>query len=222
VRLGRTDFVVLDLHRWCGQTRMRSNRSSRAFPWSEAMARDEDEPVGGAAEQPSGPWLADYSARVAMTGEETMRAGTSAADRWARRSLDDQEWTVDSVTADVIADWEEMTPLVGRWLDLWLEAVQQAMKGGDRVSDDGRQATGSGQPDLIGLVTRRLEEYVQLWEGAASRLRDSSYRSEHLLDDWFRFWGNAVRDMTAGAALLWDAGGAPRPGADRDSGADEQ
>jgi hypothetical protein len=40
-------------------------------------------------------------------------------------SLEDGEWSVDTVTADVIADWEEMTPLLGRWLDLWLEAVQQ-------------------------------------------------------------------------------------------------
>ena len=42
------------------------------------------------------------------------------------------EWTVDTVTADVIADWEEMTPLMGRWLDLWLEALQQPIRGARR------------------------------------------------------------------------------------------
>jgi len=56
------------------------------------------------------------------------------------------------------------------------------------------------------LVARRLQEYGELWEGAAAKLRNSSYRSEDLLDDWFTFWGKAVRDMTAGPALLWGAG----------------
>ena len=93
---------------------------------------------------------------------------------------------------------------------------------------DGFEGIGNGRPDLAGLVTRRLEEYVALWEGAATKLRDSSYRSEDLLDDWFRFWGKAIRDMTAGAALLWSAGtgSAARPSANRDHhrtrGADEQ
>ena len=60
------------------------------------------------------------------------QAGVKMADRWARRSLADGEWTVDTVTADVIADWEEMTPLMGRWLDLWLEALQQPIRGARR------------------------------------------------------------------------------------------
>lgn len=60
--------------------------------------------------------------------------------------------------------------------------------------------------DLVRLATRRTEEYVQLWESAAAKLRDSSYRSEDLLDDCFKFWGKAIRDMTAGAAFLWTAG----------------
>jgi hypothetical protein len=88
------------------------------------------------------------------------------------------------------------------------------------VDADGFEGTGNGRPDLAGLVTRRLEEYVALWEGAATKLRDSSYRSEDLLDDWFRFWGKAARDMTAGAALWWGAaaGGAPRQSVNRDDG----
>jgi hypothetical protein len=85
------------------------------------------------------------------------------------------------------------------------------------VDADGFEGTGDGRPDLVGLVTRRLEEYVSLWEGAATKLRDSSYRSEDLLEDWFRLWGKAVRDMTAGAALFWGAGAgnAPQAGANR-------
>ncbi len=69
-----------------------------------------------------------------------------------------------------------------------------------------------GWRDLVRLATARTEEYVQLWEGAAAKLKDSSYRSEDLLDDWFSFWGKAVRDMTAGAALLWTAGVRDVPG----------
>jgi uncharacterized heparinase superfamily protein len=56
------------------------------------------------------------------------------------------------------------------------------------------------------MLARRMREYGELSEGAAAKLRDSSYRSEDLLDDWFRFWGKAVRDMTAGTALLWGMG----------------
>ena len=85
---------------------------------------------------------------------------------------------------------------------------------------DGFEGAGNGRPDLARLVTQRLEEYVELWEDAAAKLRDSSYRSEHLLDDWFRLWGKAVRDMTAGAALFWGAGAgnAPQAGANRNHG----
>lgn len=60
--------------------------------------------------------------------------------------------------------------------------------------------------DLVRLAAGRTEEYAQLWEGAAAKFMDSSYRSEDLIDDWFRFWGKAIRDMTAGAAVLWPAG----------------
>ena len=95
------------------------------------MARDEDL-TGATTASDSGPWFADYSARFAKTAEDTARVGAAVADRWARRSLADSEWTVDTVTADIIADWEEMTPLVGRWLDLWLEALQQPIWGARR------------------------------------------------------------------------------------------
>jgi hypothetical protein len=185
------------------------------------MARSDRDPTPEVPESGSGAWLAAYSARFAKTAEDTMRVGTAAADRWARRSLEEGEWSVDTVTADVIADWEEMTPLLGRWLDLWLEAVQQGIRAGaptdptvaeapgdeapgDEAPGDG--APGDGEPDVPRMMLRRAQEYGALWEGAAAKLRDSSYRSEDLLDDWFRFWGKAVRDMTAGSALLWGAG----------------
>jgi hypothetical protein len=92
------------------------------------MSRDEDL-TGATTASDSGTWFAGYSARFAKTAEDTARASAAAADRWARRSLTDGEWTVDTVTADIIADWEEMTPLMGRWLDLWLEALQQPIRG---------------------------------------------------------------------------------------------
>jgi len=63
------------------------------------MARDEDL-TGATTASDSGTWFADYSARFAKTAEDTARVGAAAADRWARRSLADGEWTVDTVTAD--------------------------------------------------------------------------------------------------------------------------
>lgn len=176
------------------------------------MARRDEDLTPEAPEPGSGAWLAAYSARFAKAAEDTMRVGAAAADRWAKRSLEDGEWSVDTVTADVIADWEEMTPLLGRWLDLWLEAVQQGIRAGGLAGpaavDEG---PGEGVPDVPGIMLRRAQEYGELWEGAAAKLRESSYRSEDLLDDWFRFWGQAVRDMTAGSALLWGAGAGTTP-----------
>lgn len=182
----------------------------RAAVGGEVMARsNEDQSPAPVPPPGSAAWLAAYSARLAKTAEDTARVGTAAADRWARRSLEEGEWSVDSVTADIIADWEEMTPLLGRWLDLWLEAMQQGIRGepaGGPGTGEAAEA-GDSRPELAGMVARRIREYGELWEGAAVKLRHSSYRSEDLLDDWFRFWGKAVRDMTAGPALLWGMGG---------------
>lgn len=192
------------------------------------MARSDEDPAREAPEPGSGAWLAAYSARFAKTAEDTVRVGTATADRWARRSLEDEEWSVDTVTAEVIADWEEMTPLLGRWLDLWLEAVQQGIKASGRASPAGGEAAGNGPPDTPRMVNRRLQAYGELWEGAATKLRDSSYRSQDLLDDWFSFWGRAVRDMTAGTALLWGAGPGrareqrPQPDDGQQHGTDER
>ena len=71
---------------------------------------------------------------------------------------------------------------------------------------DGFDSSQDGWRDLIRLATKCTEEYAQLWESAAAKLSDSSYRSEDLIDDWFKFWGKAIRDMTAGAASSWAAG----------------
>jgi hypothetical protein len=84
------------------------------------------------------------------------------------------------------------------------------------VVDDASDKTPDGEPDIGLLLSRRLAEYLELWEGAATRMSSSTYRSEHLLDDWFRFCGMAARDMTAGAALMW---GATRPAASPDGSA---
>jgi hypothetical protein len=185
------------------------------------MARSDEDPTQEAPE-PGSAWLAAYAARFAKAAEDTMRVGTAAADRWAKRSLEDGEWSVDTVTADVISDWEEMTPLLGRWLDLWLEAVQQGLRAGGRAgpASDPAPREREAEPALPRMMTRRAQEYSELWEGAATKLRDSSYRSEDLLDDWFRFWGKAVRDMTAGPALLWGAGTGtvPHAGAQQEEG----
>jgi hypothetical protein len=86
------------------------------------------------------------------------------------------------------------------------------------VAADRLEGTDNRLHELGRLATRRQAEYVELWEGAARKLMSSSYRSEDLLDDWFRLWGKTVRDLTAVAAVWWDAavGGAPRRGVQRD------
>jgi hypothetical protein len=94
------------------------------------MGTTDGGPAEGAGHDPA-TWLADYSARWVRTAQESLNAGATAAGHWGRRSLDEgDDWSMDTVMADVIADWEELTPLLGRWLDLWLEAVQQGIKGG--------------------------------------------------------------------------------------------
>lgn len=95
------------------------------------MAYDE-EMADATTASDSATWLAGYTARFAKTAEDTARASVTMADRWTRKSLADGEWTIDTVTADVITDWEEITPLMGRWLDLWLEAFQMPIQGARR------------------------------------------------------------------------------------------
>lgn len=152
-------------------------------------------------------WLEDYSRRFARTLDDSVRAGATSADRWARRSLQDPEWTPDAMTADAMTAWEELTPLLGRWIDLWLEAAQRPFAGaappGPVISIDAPSQSGPPS-DPQGLIERRAAEYRELWAEASTKFRTSSYRSEDLLDDWLTLCAKGTRDLTAGAALFWE------------------
>jgi hypothetical protein len=75
-------------------------------------------------------WLPGYVDRVAALVEDAGRANLALARGWAQRSLDDDEWTVDTLTGDVIEAWERLTPLAGRGLELGLELLQRAIQPG--------------------------------------------------------------------------------------------
>ena len=62
------------------------------------------------------------------------------------------------------------------------------------------------------MFRRRFDEYITQWEGAADKVRRSEYHAEDLLDDCFRFWGNALRDATTIATLMWRAADVNRRG----------
>jgi hypothetical protein len=144
-------------------------------------------------------WLEDFSRRFAQTLDHCVRAGATSADRWARRSLQDPEWTPDAMTADAMTAWEELTPLLGRWIDLWLEAAQRPFAGA--VPGPVTVKNSPSEPQT--LVERRAAEYRELWAEAGTKFRASAYRSEDLLDDWLTLCAKGTRDMTAGAALFW-------------------
>jgi hypothetical protein len=78
----------------------------------------------------AGAWLSEYMARTTEFWQRTSRAGSSAAARWGDRSLQQDEWTVDTVTADIVEAWEELTPLMGEGLELWIELVQWSLRAG--------------------------------------------------------------------------------------------
>jgi hypothetical protein len=75
-------------------------------------------------------WLGDYLSRVTDYWQRTSRAGAVLASRWGDRSLQQDTWTADTVTADVIEAWEELTPLTGEGLELVIELMRQAMQVG--------------------------------------------------------------------------------------------
>jgi hypothetical protein len=79
-----------------------------------------------------GTWFADYLDRVAVLIADAGRVNTRLAGEWGARSLQGGDWTVDTLTADVIEAWDRLTPLAERGLELWLELVQQAIRSGDR------------------------------------------------------------------------------------------
>jgi hypothetical protein len=79
-----------------------------------------------------GEWLADYLSRVAGLVGDAGRVNARLASEWGARSLEGDDWTVDTLTADMIEAWDHLTPLAERGLELWLELVQQAIRPGTR------------------------------------------------------------------------------------------
>jgi hypothetical protein len=75
-----------------------------------------------------GDWFAAYTDRVTALLEDAGRVNARLASQWGARSLQNTEWTVDTLTADVIEAWDELTPLAERGLELWLELVQQTIR----------------------------------------------------------------------------------------------
>lgn len=75
-----------------------------------------------------GDWLTGYAGRVTELLEEAARVNARLAGHWRERSLADDEWSLDTVTADLIEAWEHLTPLAGQGIELWLEAVQRAVR----------------------------------------------------------------------------------------------
>lgn len=171
-------------------------------------------PDGSDDHQPSSDrdfWLDDYSHRFARALDDSVRAGQASADRWILRSRADRDWTADSVTADVIAEWEEFTPLLGRWLDLGLEVVQRPWAGdGQELSGRRTRPTSVRDSSILG----RANEYRTLAESAQAKFRASSYRSEDLVDDWFTVSAKAARDVTAAATFFWSRLTGPVSGGD--------
>ena len=81
----------------------------------------------------------------------------------------------------------------------------------DEAQTSGERRAGDMFADLSSLLGRRLNEYVEVWDRGVSKLLNSSYHAEDLLDDWFTIWGKAVRDSTTAVAATWQAFGARPP-----------
>ncbi len=153
-------------------------------------------------------WLGGYVERVRDLLAETARANAELAELWGERSLGDEEWTAVTMTADAIETWEQITPLAGQGIDLWLELVQRTMPPvapPTAASTRRRADAGGGEP------ADRLARYADLWESASTKLSAGEYRSEDLVDDWFNWLGMAARDATAALTLLARAAQADEP-----------
>jgi hypothetical protein len=77
-----------------------------------------------------GEWYADYVGRLAALVEDAGRVNAGLVKQWGARALEDSEWTVDTLTADLIEAWDHLTPLAERGLELWLELVQRTIRPG--------------------------------------------------------------------------------------------
>ncbi|MGH9112588.1 MAG: hypothetical protein ACRDZN_09900 [Acidimicrobiales bacterium] len=75
-------------------------------------------------------WFAGYVGRVSQLVADAGQVNAQVAEQWGARSLGGDDWTVDTITADVIETWEHLTPLAERSLELWLELVQRAIRPG--------------------------------------------------------------------------------------------
>jgi hypothetical protein len=73
-------------------------------------------------------WFGDWAARASDVWTRATKAGVDVAATLGSRSLEDGDWTVDTVTSSLIDASERLTPLVGETIELWLEAVQRAMR----------------------------------------------------------------------------------------------
>jgi hypothetical protein len=82
--------------------------------------------------QDDGEWFSGYVGRVTELLEDAGNVNAELIQQWGARSLQGDEWTVDTMTADAIEAWEHVTPLAGRGLELWLELLQRAIRAGDR------------------------------------------------------------------------------------------
>lgn len=76
-----------------------------------------------------GEWIAEYVERASDYWQRVGAAGAATAGRWGERSLENTEWTADTVTADIVESWESLTPLLGEGIELWLELLQRTMNG---------------------------------------------------------------------------------------------
>lgn len=77
-------------------------------------------------------WMTDYLARASDLWERGTRASTEIASKWRDRSLEDGDWTVDTVTADLIEASDHLAPLFGEGVELWLELLQRTLVSGAR------------------------------------------------------------------------------------------
>jgi hypothetical protein len=75
-----------------------------------------------------GEWFSSYVGRVTELLQDAGHVNAELIQQWSGRSLQGDEWTVDTMTADAIEAWEQLTPLAGRGLELWLELVQRTIR----------------------------------------------------------------------------------------------
>jgi hypothetical protein len=85
------------------------------------------------AEHDDGEWFSGYVGRVTELLEDAGQVNADLIQQWGARSLQGDEWTVDTMTAEVIDAWEHLTPLAGRGLELWLELVQRTIRPRDAM-----------------------------------------------------------------------------------------